>query len=174
MAKKRTKTNKSQVAKAEDVKQGRPETPINWTTVKSMCQMFCTQKEIADALGFSISTLSKRCKDEFGITFQEFSKSHKALGRCNLRRAQYKAAMAGDTMMMRHLGKYELGQRDAVPTNESTDAPPAGMQLNGRLYDFANNRFYGMAEDADEIPYADTGKAEPAQDVDYDDVTDEA
>jgi len=73
----------------------------------------CTEKEIADVLGFSLEALRLH-----GDAIER----GRAELRLKLRWWQWQAARAGDTAMLIHLGKQFLGQRDGGE-REVTDGP---------------------------------------------------
>jgi len=100
-------------------KMGRPPIEIDWQLVDSLCEIHCTEAEIAAILRVSIDTLARRAKSEFGKTFAEYFKEKSAGGKSSLRRAQYKKAMDGNPAMLIWLGKQWLGQVDHhVPDDE--------------------------------------------------------
>jgi hypothetical protein len=68
----------------------------------------CTIEDIAAALHISESTLERRRKDPKFLAALERGRG---VGRVTLRRAQWKAAMAGNVTAQIWLGKQMLGQR---------------------------------------------------------------
>jgi hypothetical protein len=93
-------------------KMGRPEIQIDFTTVDKLCQIQCTQEEIASVLNVSVDTLERRCKEINSITFAEYSAQKRQGGKMSLRRKQMEVAMAGDKTLLVWLGKQYLGQAD--------------------------------------------------------------
>lgn len=91
---------------------GRPKTYIDWEQFQKLCQLQCTEEEIAAWFNICINTINERCKDELGMTFQDASKLYGAQGKIALRRLQFKAAMKGDTRILTFLGKNILDQTD--------------------------------------------------------------
>ena len=86
------------------LKTGRPRAVIDLKSLELMAKLGCTREEMAAELGCSVPTLDRR--------FDALIKSGKHQGRISLRRAQWKAALAGDRTMLVWLGKNELGQTD--------------------------------------------------------------
>jgi hypothetical protein len=91
---------------------GRPKFKIDWKRFDQMCFVQCTQEEIAAFLGCSVATIERRVEEDHGIKFAEYYAQKSAGGTQSLRRAQYKAAMAGNPALLIWLGKQKLGQRD--------------------------------------------------------------
>jgi AraC-like DNA-binding protein len=85
-------------------KTGRPRVVLDENALQLLAQVGCTYEEMAAHLNTSPDTLSRRFKDVIETARQS--------GRTSLRRAQWKAALGGNTTMMIWLGKQELGQRD--------------------------------------------------------------
>jgi hypothetical protein len=77
--------------------------PIDKEQVFKLARLGCSQAEIADVLGCSQPTISKRFRMELARARASF--------RIGIRRAQYIRAVKdrSDTMLI-HLGKVELGQ----------------------------------------------------------------
>lgn len=76
----------------------------------------CTHQEIAEAVGVSVDTISRRFKD--------LIEQGRAKGRQSLRRAQWDKAMKGDTKMLTWLGKQILKQQDQVQNDEGNTPLP--------------------------------------------------
>jgi AraC-like DNA-binding protein len=93
-------------------KPGPPATIINWQQVDLLCQIQCTGEEISSVLGMHYDTLQRACKRDFKVTFAEYSEQKRNAGNASLRRAQWKAANAGNTAMLIWLGKQHLNQSD--------------------------------------------------------------
>jgi hypothetical protein len=72
--------------------------------VEGMAMIQCTVPEMAQVLGFSEASIRR--------DFDAAIKRGKDSGRMSLRRAQYKAAEAGNPTMLIWLGKQWLGQVD--------------------------------------------------------------
>lgn len=99
-------------------KMGRPVKEFDKKTFVDLVGLDCDQKEICwffrDDTGkpANIDTLSRWCKREFGMTFQEFSKENKGMAaKIKLRQNQLKLSERSAVMAI-FLGKNLLGQRD--------------------------------------------------------------
>lgn len=76
-----------------------------------MSEIFCSQAEIAYAMGVHRDTIAKQ---------KELLEEGKARGRTKLRRAQMEKALEGNPTMLIWLGKQLLGQTDN-PGDEGDD-----------------------------------------------------
>jgi len=83
-----------------------------WQLLDSLIMWSAHSEYIAEELGISEDTLSKRIKERHGITFTEYRNKKKEKMRINLGRKQYEVAMQGNVSMLIWLGKNELGQSD--------------------------------------------------------------
>ena len=102
---------------------GRPKKLVDWEQFNELCQIQCTQEEIAAVLNLDQETINRRCKEEFGVNFSDLYKQKREGGKASVRRAQYLAAMdpsnrAHGTMLV-WLGKNLLGQTDQVKHDHS-------------------------------------------------------
>lgn len=95
---------------------GRPE--IEWTKERAklfetlMGIPFVTEEAVASVLEMSISTLSRRLKENYGVTFDELKREKHSGMKLKLAGKQYELAMKGNVVMAIWLGKQWLGQRD--------------------------------------------------------------
>lgn len=86
-----------------------------YASVEYMAIIHCTQKEIAGVMGVDEDTLNRLLKVRYGTkSFSEWYEKYSSQGKMSLRRAQYKAAEAGNVSMLIWLGKQYLGQREVV------------------------------------------------------------
>lgn len=90
----------------------RPRKELDMEALKRLCQIQCTQEEMAWFFGMSVDTIETRIKEQFDQSFSEFYKEHSAGGIISLRREQYKSAMRGNTTMLIWLGKQFLKQKE--------------------------------------------------------------
>ena len=90
----------------------RPEKSIDWSMVDKLLQAHCTGTEIAASFDMHPETFYDRIKKEFGIGLTEYSLQKNKKGKNNLRLAQFKNALNGNTSMQIWLGKNWLGQKD--------------------------------------------------------------
>lgn len=102
----------------EKKKRGRPKIEINKETFKKLCELQCTQEEIAGFLGCSHDTLERWCKSEFKKNFEDIYDEYRAGGRASLRRAQWIIAQKNAAMAI-WLGKQYLGQKDEQTVNQN-------------------------------------------------------
>lgn len=89
----------------------RGKTPIDWQLFEDLCQIHCTQSEIANILHISTDTLFSRAQEHYGKPFQEIYKIYTDKGKASIRRTQYKMAHQHVAMAI-WIGKQWLGQRD--------------------------------------------------------------
>lgn len=75
---------------------GRPpitrDNPDFWKQMDTLCQMHCSQEEIAFFFQCDVDTITNRCKAEKGMTFSEYFKIQSVGGRMSLRRWMWEAA----------------------------------------------------------------------------------
>lgn len=109
---------------------GRPEIEINWEIFESLCNLQCTQSEIASVLKVSVDTLTSRVKKRYGEDFSDIYKRYSEGGKSSLRRTQFKLAQKSAAMAI-WLGKHWLGQTDV---NKETigDIVEAVLDINER------------------------------------------
>ena len=94
---------------------GRPPKIIDWKKIESLCQIHCTESEIASVMDIHLDTLYDKCKLEHGIIFPEYYKKHCEGGKMSLRRKQFsKAVVDGNPAMLIWMGKQILGQKDSM------------------------------------------------------------
>lgn len=84
-------------------KVGKPKQYVDEMSVFNLAIIGCSKTEIAAILGCS--------EDRLREHHQLVELGHQMLAR-NIRAAQVKVALAGDTTMLKHLGKYILNQTD--------------------------------------------------------------
>lgn len=109
-------------------KMGRPTIDFNKKQFIDLVALGCNQEEICwffrDETGkvANIDTLSRWCKREFGVTFQEYSKQNRLMAlKIQLRRNQFELSKHSVPMAI-WLGKQYLGQTEkqevAVAVND--------------------------------------------------------
>jgi len=93
---------------APKAKTGRPQAEIDEDMVKKLCEIQCTNREIASVIGVDVSTIERRFAGQL--------QGWRFFGHSSLRRGQWRKALyddaEGDTVMLKHLGKVYLGQGD--------------------------------------------------------------
>lgn len=115
-------------------KGGRPRVDIDWQQFDKLCNLQCTQIEIADWFDCSVDTIDRACKREKKKGFAEYYAQKRGKGRISLRRKQYEVAMAGNVSMLIWLGKQYLNQADQVIADDSakeTYERPVSMKSVG-------------------------------------------
>lgn len=92
-------------------KRGRPRKEINKEAFEKLCAIMCTEDEICGVFGITDKTLSRWCKETYGMNFSDTFKTYSADGKISLRRKQFKLADRSAAMAI-FLGKQYLGQTD--------------------------------------------------------------
>lgn len=91
---------------------GAPRKKVDVEILKKLCEIQCTQKEMAYILGVSTDTLARNYSDVIGLG--------RTLGKVALRRAQWRNAIDKNNVTMQiWLGKNVLNQTDA-PLDDET------------------------------------------------------
>ena len=91
-------------------------------TLRGLGKINATHVEAADVLGVSRETLERFLgKEKKAAQAFETGKSD---GRISLRRAQFKAALAGNPTMLIWMGKQFLGQRDKIEHGGDQEGAP--------------------------------------------------
>ena len=96
---------------------GRPKIIFDWDEFKKLCSIQCTLAEIASWFECSEDTIERRCVEEKKMLFADYFKKHAVGGKMSLRRAQFKAATAGNVTMLIWMGKQFLEQKDKQENN---------------------------------------------------------
>lgn len=90
---------------------GRPLKEIDQRKFEKLCEMQCTEKEIAAFFDVSEDTILRWCRRTYGASFADVFADKRQLGKISLRRSQWKLAQ-NDTRMSIWLGKQYLDQTD--------------------------------------------------------------
>src|SRR5574338_992278 len=88
----------------------RPPKPINWDMVEKRIEAGNNGIQIATDLRISKDTFYDRFKEEYGVSFSDYSSELYSAGTGNLQFTQYMKALAGNINMLIFLGKERLGQ----------------------------------------------------------------
>ena len=91
----------------------RPKKVINQKQFESLCAIQCTQEEICNVLDVCDETLTRWCKEAYGLSFSEVFRQKRDLGKTSLRRNQWKLAENGNSTMQIWLGKQILKQSES-------------------------------------------------------------
>lgn len=106
-------------------KRGRPKKEINEKQFIKLCEIQCTITECCAVLGVSDNTLSKWCKDTYGMSFKQAFDKFSANGKASLRKSNFAMAKENPTMAI-WLSKQYLGEQDN----------PALIQLKREEFEF--------------------------------------
>lgn len=98
---------------------GRKPFKVDWKRVNDLAEAGCNGKQIASSMGCSVETLYKKTKIKFGILWGEYERQHADKGIVDLRLAQHKKAIKGNTLLLIWLGKQRLDQYDRTAVNVS-------------------------------------------------------
>lgn len=114
---------------------GRPKIELDdvsvdgWEFLDSLIVWSAHAEYIAEQLGISEDTLSKRIKEKHGCTFTEYRNKRKERIRINIAKKQYDEAMKGNASLLIWLGKNELGQTDKI--EKSIEKETARLIIEG-------------------------------------------
>ena len=111
-------------------KSGRPKKQLDKSLFEELCKIHCTKDEICGVLKADEKTVTRWCKDNYGLSFSYTYKKYSANGKMSLRRAQWRSALNGNTTMLVWLGKQELGQRDIKNTNQENEQSRVSFIMN--------------------------------------------
>lgn len=90
----------------------RPKKEIDQKQFEDLCGLQCTKEEICQFFRITDKTLDRWCKETYGSSFSEVFKIKRGVGKISLRRAQYEAALKGNTSLLIWLGKQYLHQSE--------------------------------------------------------------
>jgi hypothetical protein len=106
-------------------KGGRPKLEFDKEQFEEMCRIQCTKDEICAVFGgIDEKTLTRWCKDTYGMGFSDIYKIKAIDGKKSLRRKQYEVALDGNVSMLIWLGKQDLGQRDKQEVDQTITQTP--------------------------------------------------
>ena len=113
---------------------GRPKIEIDEIQFVKLCELQCTEEEIAGFFECSVDTIDRWCKRTFGETFAEVSAKKRVKGRIALRRAQLQLAQKNPSMAI-FLGKNWLKQTDRIEqtVRDVEDLTPLAELLTGNV-----------------------------------------
>lgn len=105
---------------------GRPKKYIDKDEFEKLCALQCTLLEICSWFDITDKTLDRFCRETYGKHFSEVFEQKRGAGKISLRRAQLKAAMAGNPTMLIWLGRNWLNQSEQstveININRTEDA----------------------------------------------------
>lgn len=132
---------------------GPPRKEVDWEQFEKLCQIQCTQEEIAGMFDMCVDTLVARVKEryvgirensetgeqeEVHLTYSEVYKRLRASGLTSLRRAQMNQAINKNNVTMQiWLGQQYLGQSNRTHSTggEDNDKNEVEYDIHERLYD---------------------------------------
>lgn len=97
----------------------RPIKEIDWDVVDAYLEAQVSGAKIAAKLKVDPTTLYRRCEDEKGVTFTQYSQSRSDSGKADLLKKQYDVAMSGNTSLLLHLGEHVLDQTKKAQVEHS-------------------------------------------------------
>ena len=101
---------------------GRPLTMINYGLLDELCEIQCTEEEIAKIMKIDADTLSAAIKRDMNKSFPEYFAEKRVAGKRSLRRRQYQSAVIdGNVTMLIWLGKQWLSQSDKQQIDMTTE-----------------------------------------------------
>ena len=95
--------------------------------VDKLLQAHCPGTEIAASFDMHPNTFYRKVEEEFKVSFSEYSAQKKNKGKNNLRLAQFKTALGGNTSIQIWLGKNWLAQRDEPKEDKEFDGQLAHL-----------------------------------------------
>lgn len=96
---------------------GRPKKIIDPEQVRELARLGCTWDEIASVLNVARGTFSARMKEK---KYRDAYDGGIAEGNTSIRRAQFDAAVGGNSTMLIWVGKNRLNQTDRIETQNET------------------------------------------------------
>lgn len=94
----------------------RPNIDIDWVDFEKLCEMNCTEIEIANWFRCSVDTICRAVKKKHGVSFAEFRAQKADRGRVAIRRTMLQKALKGDNAMLIWLSKNYMNMADKVET----------------------------------------------------------
>lgn len=88
-------------------------TPQEQELLEKLCSILCGPSELVELMGYPQDELEARVSSTYDKTLDEVRMEYAAVGKRNLRAAQMKSALDGNTTMQIWLGKQYLGQSDS-------------------------------------------------------------
>ena len=113
---------------------GKPLAVIDWKLAADCATAHSPEREIAATVGVALNTLKAAVKRVHKMPLKEWIEKNREHGKSELRRAQFKLAVAGNERMLNWLGRQWLGQKDSIEVEHTGDKPQIFVTLpdNGR------------------------------------------
>lgn len=99
---------------------GRPTIDFNWDRLESLCQRSMGLADCSEIMQVSESTIQRRIKDEFNLTFEAYKDKKMALTRLNLIQKALDRVESGNITMHIFLLKNMCKMADKVETISET------------------------------------------------------
>jgi len=119
---------------------------------KNLCAMCCTTIEICSVMGLSKTTLSKYCKEIFGMGLLESQKIFRSIGYTKLRSAGYQMALDNPQMWKffatNYLVNCETGK--LMTDKQSIDVTTDGEKLGSKIDELTDEQKMKIVEDLKE------------------------
>lgn len=97
---------------------------ISWSAFRRLCWIQCTTAESANILDVSLSTLRKKCKEQYNKPLEEVVAIYGEGGRQSLRKRMWENAIdTNNTVMQILLAKQYLGMADKTKIQGNTKKP---------------------------------------------------
>lgn len=112
---------------------------INQKQFEGMCYVQCTKEEMCAILDVGEETLSRWCRENYGMNFENAYKKYSQGGKMSLRRNMFRQAEHNATMAI-WLSKQHLGMKDVVE-NQNIDMSKVDKLLDSleNMADYVNN-----------------------------------
>lgn len=110
-------------------KVGRPRINIDWEIAKRLCEIHCTQAEIASVLKVSIDTLERAAIRKFNHPLSDFMQLHSETGKASLRRMQWESCIGVPPKLARDDKGNIIIDRKGKPTVIPGIPPSPTMQI---------------------------------------------
>jgi hypothetical protein len=98
-------------------------TAEQWGLIKGVCALQGSLAEAAQIVGHAKDTVIRLIRENYNQTWAEFFEDHRQHGLTALRSAQYREALKGDSLLLRHLGKHWLDQKDKIEVGFDPNQP---------------------------------------------------
>jgi len=136
----------------------RPKKELDWRIVEKKMEAGCSAKEIAGSM-CDIGTFYDRFKEEYGVSFSNYSQQFYEEGNSNIRWIQYMKAMSGNIPMMSLLGRERLGQgKEEVQTSPFEDIIAMrheNMMLKAEMHEIKEMLNANKSKAGQELPGSD-------------------
>lgn len=95
-------------------KLGRKLVEIDWVQFEKLCEIHCTEEEIAGWFRCSVDTIARACLREHNLSFAELRAQKAGRGKIGIRRKLFQIAMDGNLGALIWLSKQHLGMSEKI------------------------------------------------------------